>query len=443
MTDPVKIVECPSCGSREASIKGRRKTTVSYRCRSCKVYYSLPNDYYRIDEDMSGESQWEINSPNSATVTANAPSLEQAIQQFHVNTEHWIVKKYKVEERESAKPQSEGGGKQSLFKITMDVERRVPVEHHPAIQPVILKRPAKRVPYKNADSTGMKRALILSDGHLGYRRDVSTGKLVPFHDRTAWGVAFSVAQDLKPDVIVINGDMLDCAELSTKFAREPDIFFTFQPTLIEAEWILRQFRMICPHAEIVFLEGNHEQRLPNFMVNHFSAAYDIARIREDYPALSVPSLLKLEDLDVQWIGDYPDGQYWINENLKIKHGHLSKSRAGATAEAYLEQARCSVITGHIHRAERASRRMHHYGGPREYFAECFGMMGSTRRTPGHTQYTNWQQGFGVVYFMPGDGGFSTVPVSIHNTDEALFGGNVYKGEDYVDQLRDETEWDAF
>ena len=435
------IVKCPSCGSEHAVIKARRKSTVSYQCGQCKVYYSLPNEYFRRSDEEELIIQWDKDGENNATVTANAPSLEAALKSFKVDTEDWEVLKYKVEERESAKPQAEGGGKQSLYKITMDVQKRQPSEVFPAIQPVYVKNPKRIIP--KSHKGGMKRAVILSDAHLGYTRDMVTGKLKPFHDREAWGVIFAVLQDLKPDLIIINGDMLDCAELTTKFAREPNVYFTFQPTLYEAKWILAQIRNICRDAQIIFIEGNHEQRLPNFMVNHFNAAFDVNAVDSRYPALSVPALLNLDELDIEWVGDYPDGGHWINENLFVRHGHLSKSRAGATAEAYLEHARCSVISGHIHRAERAARRMHHHDGPREYFAECFGMVGSTKETPGHTKYTNWNQGFGVVYYEEGNGAFSTVPVSIHSSASAVFNGNYYYGEDYADQLREETGWEAF
>lgn len=440
MTD--KIVKCPSCESENARIKARRKNTISYQCKDCKSHFSLPLDYYREKDNLTAETVWNSEGENSATVTLNTPNLDEAIKKFGVNTEDWDISKYRVEERESACPSSEGGGKRSLYKITMDVQRKNPIESHPPIQPVTMKH-SKRKQGPKANATGMKTAMVLSDGHIGYARDRISGKLNPFHDRTVWPIAFEIAAELEPDVIVINGDLLDAAELTTKFSREPEVYFTFQPSLIEAKWILSQFRDICPYADIVFNEGNHEQRLPNFLVDQFTAAYDLRAVGKNHPALSCPELLGLDDLDITWIGDYPDGKYWLNENLEIKHGNLAKNRAGATAEAYLESARSSVITGHIHRAERASKTLHHYDGPKEYFAECFGMMGSPNRTPGHTKYTNWQQGFGVVYYMPGDGGFSTVPVNIYRSNYAIFNGKEYTGSDYSEELKDCTEWSAF
>jgi hypothetical protein len=253
-----------------------------------------------------------------------------------------------------------------------------------------------------------------------------------------------MAED-EPDEIILAGDILDFPELTDKFLRTPDMYFTMQPAIIEMAWFLQKLREASPSSRIIWLEGNHEARLPFMMQKHLISAYCVSSesISANHPAMSIPSLMNLDALDIEWIGNYPDNTYWINDNIQAIHGNKSKSRPGQTADAYLENARSSVLFGHIHRDERASKRLYHKDGPKDYYAQSFGMTGNPEATPAASIYHDWQQGFGKINYQVGDGGFEIKGITCYNNREAIVDGVVYEGEDYTEQLRDETQWGSF
>ena len=89
-------------------------------------------------------------------------------------------------------------------------------------------------------------------------------------------------------------------------------------------------------------------------------AYGIKKANEPTTesVMSVPFLLGLEALQVEWIGNYPQGEYWINDNLVCEHGYKVGAKSGQSVMKYLDDARCSVMFGHTHRMESAHKTVH-------------------------------------------------------------------------------------
>ena len=97
---------------------------------------------------------------------------------------------------------------------------------------------------------GHKRIAILSDIHI------------PYHDREALMLALNWVKDFAPDCIVLNGDIIDCYQLSN-FQKDPDER-RFSEELEELQNFLSDLRdnFSC---EIIYKMGNHEERYERWL----------------------------------------------------------------------------------------------------------------------------------------------------------------------------------
>lgn len=291
-----------------------------------------------------------------------------------------------------------------LFQIKASLRKRVLDEPaFPPLQPIrpVFSNDTRGLRSYTVDSgRDFKRALIVTDPQMGFKRDIRTGNLVPLHDRDALAAALAVAAEMQPDRIVLPGDWVDFAEWTDRFVRTPEFSYTTQPTLAEASWWIAQFRAECPDAEIDFIEGNHEQRLNKALLINLQAAYGVTkRGRPDAtPVLSMSYLLGLDELGVNTHLPYPQGELWLNEKVRVIHGEVARAGAGRTASSVLNQATESTVYGHIHRIELFSRLVRDRTGHYQIYAMSPGCLCELRKNvvPSSTSRVDWQQGIGVV-----------------------------------------------
>jgi len=239
----------------------------------------------------------------------------------------------------------------------------------------------------------LRRTAILADPHFGFVRD-NGGILTAMHDERALAVAHQVCKAAKVDQVAWLGDMLDLPEWSDKFLRSPGFYFTTQPAIEAAHsWILR-FRELAP-SEI--LEGNHDKRLETMVMSHMLQAYQLKPVGVDMPAMSVPFLLQLDAIDVSYVGDYPNGEIWLNNRLKAIHGDTARGGSGDTAKAIASNSMVSTVFGHIHRLESATRTIYQRNGTRTVMAISPGCLCRVDGlVPGQKRKQNWQQGMAIV-----------------------------------------------
>lgn len=257
-----------------------------------------------------------------------------------------------------------------------------------------------------------RRAVVLSDLQI------------PYQDEKAVQVALNVLRDIKPDKVVLVGDLLDLSAWS-KYIQRPEWATATQDAINQAHQLLAMLRKIAPTAEIVVLEGNHDKRMENYALNNAQAAYGLRRADqpEGWPVLSVPYLTAMDNLDIEYISGYPANRYWINQNLQIRHG--SVARKGNTAIAVAQEERISTIFGHIHRVETQYLTHHTYEGGKTIGAWSIGclcdIMGRVPSVKGGVDLSgkpvpnaeNWQQGIAIVDYEDGDGAFNVQPTYIN------------------------------
>jgi hypothetical protein len=294
--------------------------------------------------------------------------------------------------------------------------------------PVVKQGPAIKLPrsrVKVSDSP-MKRCVVLPDAQIGYYRD-RRGKLQPTHDEKAIGVALSMTKEIKPHVVALVGDNLDLPELS-KYRITPAYQQTTQASIDRATVFCAQVREAAPNAQIVWLAGNHEERLPNHILDNARAAFGLRRgdIPDTWPVLSVPYLCRMDNFGIDYRPGYPASHLWLNQKIRIIHGNKVRS-SGSTAHLYLNSEKVSVIYGHIHRIELAYRTREDFDGPRTIMAASPGCLARIDGAVPSTKqgmdidgrplvsHENWQQGIGIVeYEESGKNRFTYECVPIFN-----------------------------
>lgn len=305
----------------------------------------------------------------------------------------------------------------------------------PVVQPGPAVKMSLKAPKPSTNTNGYETCVVLPDMQIGYFRNAN-GDLEPTQDEAAIEMALSIIQSTNPDLVVLVGDNLDLPEFG-KYRLSSAYALTTQASIDRATTLCAQLRIAAPRARIVWLAGNHEERLVNYVIDNAKAAFSLRRgnTPDSWPVLSVPYLCKFDDFNVEYIPGYPAGQFWVNQRLRIIHGTKVRSN-GSTAHAYLGTEKTSVIYGHIHRREWAERSREDYDGPKTIMAaspgtlaRCDGTVPSTKGSidlDGRpmTIVEDWQQGVGVVTYEPGDGSFFYEQVPFHN-GTAFFRGKFY------------------
>ena len=300
--------------------------------------------------------------------------------------------------------------------------------------PVAQQGPSVRLPkasVKPWKDGNWRKAVILPDIQAGYYRNTDD-TLEPTHEEGALDLASEFVRQVKPEQVILVGDNLDLPEFG-KYLTTPSFMRTTQATIDWATKFCARLRAAAPDAEIVWLAGNHEERLPKWLASNASAAYGLRRGRVEkdlplgWPVLSVPFLCRMDEFGVEYRPGYPAANHWITPRLKIIHGDKVKSR-GSTAHMYLTQEKVSVIYGHIHRREWAEITREDHDGPRTIMAASPGCLARIDgAVPSYGQgldldgrplprHENWQQGVAVIDYNTDTGNFYYQQVPIFNEE---------------------------
>ena len=283
--------------------------------------------------------------------------------------------------------------------------------------------------------SGWPCAVVIPDAQIGYYRGAD-GTLEPTHDERAIAVALQIVKDAKPDQVVMVGDNIDFPELG-KYRLSPAFVQTTQASIDRATMLCAQVRKAAPDAKIVWMAGNHEERLPNYILDNAKAAFGIRKgdAPESWPVMSVPFLCRFDEFEMTYLPGYPAAAHWITERLRVIHGTKVASN-GSTAHKYLATEKTSVIYGHIHRLEWAERTREDFDGPKTILAASPGCLaridGAVPSTKGAVDLDgrplksteDWQQGVAVVPYDLDTGHFVYEQVPIRD------GWAMWRGKEY-------------
>jgi predicted phosphodiesterase len=210
--------------------------------------------------------------------------------------------------------------------------------------------------------------VVLSDPHY------------PFQSKRCMQLALQFIRDHQPSTVHCLGDWVDMYSVS-RFSRDPRRRMSVIAEAKAARGGLEDVRNAAPKAEILFSEGNHENRLDRFLIDKAPELLGLE-------GLDIPSILKFDEYGIKYhtlLKPYRIG------HLLFYHGSLVKKHSGMTAAAHVDMFGSSTIIGHTHRQGtyyRTSMRRSHVGVEN----------GCLCNPPDYTTAPNWQRGFSVVWF---------------------------------------------
>lgn len=394
--------------------------------------YINPEDEY--PKVIERNRKLEHKSPSSVLATINQDDraalhqqLDDALAQY--NLDDATVKSLKISKIsrwDSLRNIDGETEKVPMYAIKMKID---PVDFEPKWPPITFVGGGKRLPFMPpTHTTAIRKAVILPDPQI------------PFHDPKALQVALNVAVSIKPDFIIFPGDLLDMSEWS-RFTMYPEFRDATMSAITEAYQMLRSLRKQLPNTRIIVMEGNHEQRLPEYILKNNVAAYSLrpASKPKSWPSISVPALCSFDDIGIEYIPGYPANKFWLNERLQVVHGTKASGRQNE-AKMVVNDERVTTIFTHAHRISSYYKTVEVYGGARTnaaYNPGCLCLINghvpstkSGRDLEGKPleSYENWQHGFAVVEYEEGDRPFhyEQVYINTFNGYEAFYRGKIYK-----------------
>lgn len=179
------------------------------------------------------------------------------------------------------------------------------------------------------------RALVLSDIHI------------PYHTRDALKVALSHGKEEDCSMVIINGDLIDFHRLS-RFQKDPRAR-SAKGEISKTNEFLDAIDELFPKARKIFKEGNHDERLNNYIRAHAEDVYDLVE-----KEITLEKLLELQDRGWEHVGDKRPMQLG---GLTMLHGHeYPTPMIGPVnaARGLFLRTKASAIVGHHHQTSEHS-----------------------------------------------------------------------------------------
>lgn len=169
-------------------------------------------------------------------------------------------------------------------------------------------------------------------------------------------------QDEQPSQIVFLGDAGDHNRIS-RHRGHPRFIATINETNDAVANYFYRIRMAAGwECEFIFIPGNHDQRILDYMLDHAAEFADVRPGQFDHEEVPPEQLItlnrfyRLDDLGIKHIDeDWKLASYPVVQELTARHGHFTGE--GAEKKA-LEKYGRSQIHGHLHRGEQRYRTKH-------------------------------------------------------------------------------------
>jgi len=224
---------------------------------------------------------------------------------------------------------------------------------------------------------------------------------IPYQDDMAVAACLDYADSVKPSIISVMGDMLDCYNIST-FDKNPLRSKRLFEEINQGKAFLTMLRERYPQARIIFYEGNHEERISRYILRNAS------QLAELLETLLVDKL-GLNELEIE----YHNTPFQIG-NLWHMHGHEKPSGQGNPeyiTNVMMQFVYDHFICFHFHRSQ---TKLYRRIGDRFWKACAVGYLAGQMD---YMKLNKWQQGFAVIHYRA-DGEFSV-------DNKTIINGQVY------------------
>lgn len=230
---------------------------------------------------------------------------------------------------------------------------------------------------------------LLSDQQAGY------------HDKTLHKLVLAAIKVMQPQDIVLPGDLIDFPAVGSY--SDGGFRESMQESIDAGRGVVEDYRNALGYGKSIrYIPGNHEHRLTKYLLKNAPALYHVIGAGQKYPSMSVPGLLGLEELQVEWMGgldpnEYPLAHTKVAQGLMCYHGWIARKHGGMSALASLENQGTSIIVGHTHRLAHLIKTVHSDGQLKFLHAVEAGTMCKVAGGLDWTVDPNWQNGFVIVH----------------------------------------------
>lgn len=356
---------------------------------------------------------WEVQQ------TGQIHTLAQLVESAEIDLNKWDVKTWRANVWHQY---SDKSGVTPLWQVRATLERKVlsDVDRPPPVPNAREIRARLDIPRRPA-----RIAVVLPDTQHGFRWNENYTALEPMHDPWAIDAARQLCALLQPDEIVLLGDHLDLAEYGT-YRKSRDVRQTTQPSLMALHWDLHALRAMCPRSRIFYLEGNHDNRIRRHTQDSASPIESLRRVGENQEVISVPYLLRLDELGIEYVGPYGADLFFLEKSARAMHGHAT----GKRVHTQIDSLSRTLFQGHDHRRVIATRQIHDDPAGRRIVRAvspgCLCRIDSGA-VPGAVHQQDWQQGLAVTALV--DGHLHVALVEI-DRGALMWGGVVIRGRDH-------------
>lgn len=254
--------------------------------------------------------------------------------------------------------------------------------------------------YGQIEEAAGKRVALIPDLHAPFENEVAVGAVLDFLNAE------------QPDEVVFLGDAGDHTRLS-KHRTHPRFNAMLNDTNDRIAQNFRRFREACEQAKMVFIPGNHDDRI---LYYSREVGGELAEVRpgklfdeEDEPnsSLGYRELYRLDDLGIELVDeDWKLAEYRIAPELSGRHGYLTGNNS---ERKLLETHGRSQVHAHDHRGTITYRTKHDpldirvvmsCGTLSQVEPDGLGYQPDPDWTPGMGWCNVWDDGLFHLSFMP-------------------------------------------
>lgn len=210
----------------------------------------------------------------------------------------------------------------------------------------------------------------------------------PYHDQRALDIAINHLLKIGIDVLVVQGDGVDCYAIS--FWKTNPAKPIFSKEVKQTIPLIKSLSDAFPGVEKIWIEGNHELRLRNELWGRSSKLADL----DD---MTIPKIYKIEEHGFNYHSNIELMQNNMEPfkvaNAYLLHGHEIKSgwtTINIARNFYLKNPNTQII-GHFHRSQEHTQKK--LDGKVD---GCWSMGCLSNLTPDYAPANQWNHGFGIL-----------------------------------------------
>lgn len=258
---------------------------------------------------------------------------------------------------------------------------------------------------------------------------------IPWHDREMHEVILRLLDDIRPDGVILSGDVTDKPQFSLKYPWNHRMVVDPQTSVKEhqrtAREVIRDYTQAAQSTDNWIVPGNHDERFMSYVAGRAPLLLALEDV-DGEGLISLDTYLAAKQAgykvatDPSGMAGYPAAHIVLGDWLAIYHGWLlGGGKSGASAMAHLEYLQHSVIVGHTHRLAKVHKTLHKLNGDVVVLVGVeAGTTALVRGGLGHTVNPNWQQGIVIVNILS-DGEFTADPAVYANNSLFLPNGQRY------------------